>query len=59
MNITFTFLESLRLETFPEILSKMLLWGPKQHTKVVDQRKLRRADILAFFICIYAYANML
>ena len=33
--------------------------GPKHHTKGVDQRKLRRADILAFFICIYVYTNFL
>ena len=59
MNITFTFLESLRSETSPESLSKMQLWGPKHHTKGVDQRKLRRRDILAFFymyICIYKFA---
>ena len=55
MNITFTFLESLRSETSPESLSKMQLWGPKHHTKGVDQRKLRRADILAFF---YKYIVM-
>ena len=59
MNITFTFLESLRSETSPEGLSKMQLWGPKYHRKGVDQQKLRRADILAFFymfICIYKFA---
>ena len=59
MNITFTFLESLRSETSPESLSKMQLLGPKHHTKGVDQRKLRRADILAFFymyVCIYKFA---
>ena len=49
MNITFTSLESLRSETSPESLSKMQLLGPKHHTKGVDQGKLRRADILAFF----------
>ena len=48
MNITFTFLESLRSETSPESLSNMQLCGPKHPTKGVDQRKLRRADILAF-----------
>ena len=59
MNITFTFLESLRSEISPESLSKMQLWGPKHHAKGVHQRKLRRADILAFFyiyICIYKFA---
>ena len=59
MNITFTFLESLRSETSPESLSKMQLLGPKHHTKGVDQWKLRCADILAFFytyICIYKFA---
>ena len=57
MSITFTFLESIRSEASPESLSKMQLWGPK-HTKSVDHRKLRRADILAFFymyICIYKF----
>ena len=56
MNITFTFLESLRSETSSESLSKMQLWGPKHYTKGVDQRNLRRADILVFFymyICIH------
>ena len=38
MNVTFTFLESS--ETSPESLPKMQLWGPKHHTKCVDQRKL-------------------
>ena len=59
MNITFTFLESLRSENSPESLSKMQLWVPKHHTKGVDQRNLRRADILAFFymyIRIYKFA---
>ena len=59
MNITFTSLESFRSETSPESLSKKQLWGPKHHTKGVDQRKLRPADILAFFymyICIYKFA---
>ena len=37
MNITFTFMESLRSETSPESLSKMQLWGPKRHMKGVDQ----------------------
>ena len=32
---------------------------PKHHNKGVDQRKLRRADILAFFTCIYEYTNLL
>ena len=49
MKITFQFLESLRSEISPESWSKMQLLGPKNHTKYVDQRKLRRADILAFF----------
>ena len=49
MSITFTFLESLRSETSPESLSKMQLLGPKHHTKGVDHRKLRRADILTLF----------
>ena len=40
MNITFAFWESLKSETFPESLSKMQLWGPKYHTKGIDQRKL-------------------
>ena len=34
----------------------MQLWAPKHHTKGADQRKLRRADILAFFykyVCTY------
>ena len=48
MNITFTFLESLRSETSPESLSKMQLWGPKYHTKGVEMWKLRYVDILAF-----------
>ena len=55
MNITFTFLESLRSEVSPESLSKMQLWGHKHQTKGVDQRKLRRADILALYINIYIY----
>ena len=56
MNITFTFLESLRSETSLESLSKMQLWEPKHHTKGVDQRKLRCADILAFiYIYVYIY----
>ena len=56
MNITFTFLESLRSETSPESLSKMPLPGPKYHTKGVDQRKLRRAEILAYILHImYIY----
>ena len=59
MNITFTFLESLRSETSTESLSKMQLLGPKYHTKGVDQRKRRRADTLAFFICIYVHTNLL
>ena len=59
MNITFTFLESLRSEVSPESLSKMQLWGHKHHTKGVDQRKLRRADILALYIYIYIYTNLL
>ena len=52
MNITFTFLESLRSETSPESLLKIQLRGPKHHTQGADQRKLRhqrklrRADIL-------------
>ena len=57
-NITFTFLENLRSETSPESLSKIHLSGPKHHTKGADQRKLRHADILAFFICIYVYTNL-
>ena len=57
MNITFTFLRS---KTSPESLSKMELWAPKHHTKGVDQRKLRRADILAFFyLSVYVYTNLL
>ena len=40
MNITFTFLESLRSETSPESLSKMQPWGPKHHTKGVVQHFL-------------------
>ena len=55
MNITFTFLESLRSETSPESLLKMHLWGLKHHTKGADQQKLRHVDVLAFFICIYVY----
>ena len=55
MNITFTFLGSLRSETSPASLSKMHLWGLKHHTKGADQRKRRRADILAFYIYIYIY----
>ena len=54
MNIIFTLLENLRSETSPERLSKIQLLGPKHHTKGVNQRKLRRADILAFFL-IYMY----
>ena len=59
MDITFTFSESLRSEISPESLSKKQLWGPKHHTKGADERKLRRADILAVFclyICIYKFA---
>ena len=59
MSVTFAFLESLRSETSPEGSSKMELPRPKHHTKGVDERKLRRADILAFFymyICIYKFA---
>ena len=59
MSITFTFLESLRSETSSESLLKMQLCGHKHHTKGADHRKLRRADILAFFICIYVYTNLL
>ena len=40
MNIIFTFLGSLRRETFPESLLKMQLWRPKRHTKGVDEQKL-------------------
>ena len=54
MNIAFTSLESLRLDTSPGSLSKKQLWGPKHHTKGVDQWKLRPADILAFF-CMYIF----
>ena len=36
----------------------MRLWEPKHHTKDADQSKLRRADILTFFICIYVYTNL-
>ena len=43
MKITFTFLESLGLETFPESYQKC---SCEHHTNV-DQRKLRHADILA------------
>ena len=55
MNITFTFLESLRSETSPETLSKIQLRGPKHHTQGGDQWKVTRADILAFIIYIYIY----
>ena len=57
MNITFTFLESLRSETPPESLSKMQLWGdPNTIPNIIAQRKLRGADILAFiYIVIYVY----
>ena len=48
MSITFTLLESLRSEISQESLSKMQLWGPKHHTKGVDQRKLRLIGILAY-----------
>ena len=41
VNATFTFFFSA------ESLSKMQLWEPKHHTKGADQRKLRRAGILA------------
>ena len=40
INATFTFFS-------PESLSKMQLWEPKHHIKGADQRKLRRAGILA------------
>ena len=55
MNITFTFLESLRSQTSPESLLKMQLWEPKHHTKGVNQGKLGRADILANFSNLYIY----
>ena len=55
MNNTFTFFQSLKSETSPESLSKMQLWGPKHHTKGVDQQKLRCADILAFIKYIHIY----
>ena len=45
MNITFTFLESLRSETSPESLSTMQLWGPKHHIEDVDQRKLIGSEV--------------
>ena len=50
MKITFTFLESLGLETFPESYQKC---SCEHHTNV-DQRKLRHADILALCM-LYAY----
>ena len=53
MNITFTSLESLRSET-----SKKQLWGHKHYTKGVDHRKLRPADILAFFLYVYMYIQI-
>ena len=55
MNITFAFLESLRLETSPKSLSKKQLRESKHHTQGVDQWKLRRADILAL---IYTYSKL-
>ena len=61
MNITFTFLESLRSETSPESLSKMQLLGTKHHTKGVDHRKLSRGDVFAFFrhfFYIYIYIQI-
>ena len=55
MNITFTFLESLRSETSPESLSKMQLPGPKHHTQGADKRKFRRTDIMAL---IHTYIHI-
>ena len=55
MNITFAFLESLRLGTSPKSLSKKQLRESKHHTQGVDQWKLRRADILAL---IYTYSKL-
>ena len=49
-------MESLRSETFPEILSKMQPWGAKYHTKGEDQQIIRRADIM--YIYIYIYINI-
>ena len=57
MKIIFTFSESLRSETYPESLSKMQMWGPKHHTKGVDQQKLRLPDILAFCISVNIYVR--
>ena len=57
MKITFTLLESLRSESSPESLLKMLLWELKHHTKGVDQRKLTRADILAFCVSVNIYVR--
>ena len=57
MNITFTFLESLRSQTSPDSLSKMQLWGRKHHTKGVDQQKLRRADIFSGQLSIATSTN--
>ena len=58
MNIAFTSLESLRSDTSPGSLSKKQLWGPKHHTKGVDQWKLRPADILAFFLYVYIHIQI-
>ena len=56
MNIIFTLSESLGSDTSPESLSNMQLWGPKHHTKGVDQWKLRLADVLAFsYMSIFIY----
>ena len=49
MNNTFPYLESLKTKISLESLLRVQLWGPKHRTKVVDQQKLKRTDIVAFY----------
>ena len=49
MNNTFPYLESLKTKISLESLLRVQLWGPKHRTKVVDQYKLKRTDIVAFY----------